>query len=100
MEPVFRDESTQLPQEIHPSLYSKPTLETQRGRNTAVGSGGDGSGSNSDNPSGSDGSSAQNMTHQLHHQEYSRYSVHLVTQYYVPEDPRRALEVRGFLRGI
>lgn len=31
--------------------------------------------------------------HQEHHQPYDRHSVHMITQYYVPDDPRRAREV-------
>ncbi|CAM9959572.1 unnamed protein product [Ectocarpus sp. 12 AP-2014] len=31
--------------------------------------------------------------HQEHHRPYDRHSVHMITQYYVPDDPRRAREI-------
>ncbi|CAM9749410.1 unnamed protein product, partial [Ectocarpus sp. 6 AP-2014] len=31
--------------------------------------------------------------HQEHHRPYDRHSVHMITQYYVPEDPHRAREI-------
>lgn len=31
--------------------------------------------------------------YQAYHRPYGRHSVHMITQYYVPEDPHRAREV-------
>lgn len=87
------DESIQRQNELHPASCWEPTPETkERGRETG--------GSGGDKAITSSGRSAEEMAHQFHHQEYSRYSVHIVTQYYVPSDPRRALEVRLFQANV
>ena len=47
---------------------------------------------NSDGDASAEGSEHR-QGHQLRQLPYDHHSVHLVTQYYVPEDPRRAREV-------
>lgn len=105
IEPLFypEDEQSLLPQELHPprrDLGSMTNLETGRHRRSMEGfgqeepTGGRGGGDGEEEDSDCD------ITCQHQEQEklllYDRHSVfHVVTQYYTPEDPSRAREVRA-----
>lgn len=109
MEPLFfpEDEQYLLPQELHPptkDLGSIADLDLETGRrgwNTS----GAGEGEDKDKPAGGgDGGGGGDdeeeeieIEHQRQRREealpYDRHSVHVVTQYYIPDDPSRAREV-------
>ena len=104
MEPLFfpEDEQSLLPQELHPrqnDLALATDLETGRDGRNAEGFGADenkptGGGDGSGRSRG--GGSEEEIKHDRKRRgkaPYDRHSVHVVTQYYIPDDPSRAREV-------
>lgn len=100
MEPLFlpEDEQSLLPQELHPAvrdLSATTNLGTGLGgRNTQE------LGQDKDKPIGGGGAGDHGGEEEFKRRgqvrgklEYDRHSVHVVTQYYVPDDHRRAREV-------
>lgn len=105
MEPLFfpEDEQSLLPHELHPAqedFDSTSNPEAGRVEQYNEGSGEDkdrpiGGGGGGDHGGGSGGQDEiQHHGQRRGKLEYDRHSVHVVTQYYIPDDPSRAREVR------
>lgn len=103
IEPLFfpEDEAALLPRELHaPSrdYGSRSTFHKERrGHNSATSFPGVGKaagyGTNGGGGGRADGGKHQRQQQQQQQLPYDRHSVHVVTQYYIPEDPHRAREV-------
>lgn len=108
MEPLFfpEDEAALLPPELHvPSREkrSPPRSHDERRGQSAANVSGRGSDAGHEHETssrstiggdGDDGGRAEEGKRRRQQQlAYDRHSVHVVTQYYIPEDPRRAREV-------
>lgn len=96
IEPLFfpEDEEALLPKELHMPLPSREYGSHPTSHNERRGQNGDAPGNHNTNIGGDSGGRAEETKHQRQQQlPYDRHSVHVVTQYYVPDDPRRAREV-------